>query len=153
MSRLMHRVVFLASCLIITCLVATARAEYTSDSALLNNLNQILRDPQKQMAVTPDRSAVVFMSNRAEVSFGADCKMKLHDAGTYKRMTDLTKGFSVNLGEALGHKGSVDRSAVSCLVNLAKDRGLNWGLRSNGIGFNAKSYTPKTARWTCGAAR
>jgi hypothetical protein len=143
MSCLMRRVICLASCLIITCLVATARAEYSSDSALLNNLNQILRDPQKQMALTPDKSAVVFMSKRAEVSFGADCKMKLHDPGTYKRMTDLTKGFQVNMGEALGHKGKKDPSAVSCLVKLVKDRSLNWKLRSNGIGFSGKSYTAK----------
>ncbi len=103
----------------------------------------VLKASNKQMALTPDRSAVVFMSKGAEVSFGADCKMKLHDAGTYKRMTDLTKGFNVKMGEALGHKGSVDRSAVGCLVNLVKDRGLNWGLRSNGIGFAATSYTAK----------
>lgn len=143
MSCMMRRVICLASCLIITCLVATAHAEFTSESALLNNLNQILRDPQKQMALTPDKSAVVFMSNRAEVSFGADCKMKLHDAGTYKRMTDLTKGFRVNMGEALGHKGKKDPSAVGCLVKLVQDRGLTWKLRSNGIGFTGKSYTAK----------
>jgi hypothetical protein len=144
MSRIMHRVTYLASCLIITCLVTTAHAEYTSSSALLNNLNQILRDPNKQMALTPDKSAVIFMSKRAEVSFGADCKMKLHDAGTYKRMTDLTKGFSVNMGEALGHRELKDANAVSCLVKLVQDRGMNWKLRPNGIGFAAKSYTAKS---------
>lgn len=121
-----------------------AHAEPNSDSPLLNGLNKILQDPNKKLAFTPGKTAVVFLSERGEASFGADCRVRLHDPGTLKRMMDLTKGFDADLGQALGHKERKDPSAVSCMAKLVTDQGLNWRLRPNQMGFGGTAYSPKT---------
>jgi len=37
-------------------------------STLFDGLTQILKDPNQQMKMTPDRTAIVFMSPKGEVS-------------------------------------------------------------------------------------
>lgn len=114
------------------------RAQPTSDSSLLNGLERIMRDAEKKVAVTQDKT-VVFVSKTGEASFGADGKVRLHSAGTLKRMTDISKGFNVNLGEALGHRGG-DASMPGDLLKLVKSPGLNFRLRPNQMGFGGKTY-------------
>jgi len=118
-------------------------AQPTSDSPLLNGLERIMRDPEKKLAVTPDKT-VVFVSKAGEASFGADSKMRLHAPGTLKRMMDISKGFDVKLGEALGHRGNGDSSMSRNLLALVKDPGLNFRLRPNQMGFGGKSYSSST---------
>lgn len=119
------------------------RAQPTSDSPLLNGLERIMRDPEKKLSVTQDKT-VVFVSKVGEASFGADGKVRLHSAGTLKRMTDISKGFNVNLGEALGHRGKVDAAMPGDLLKLVKSPGLNFRLRPNQMGFGGKSYDAST---------
>jgi hypothetical protein len=137
-SSLARTLTLLTSALLL--LVSPAlRAQPTSDSPLLNGLERIMRDPEKKLAVTPDKT-VVFVSKAGEASFGVDGKVRLHSAGTLKRMTDISKGFSVNLGEALGHRGKGDSSMPGELIKLVKSPGLNFRLRPNQMGFGGKNY-------------
>lgn len=70
--------------------------------------------------------------------------MLLHQPGKLQRLTDLSKGFDVNLGQALGHKASKKPADIGSVEKLFKSEGLDFRLRPNQMGFAGKSYTAKT---------
>jgi hypothetical protein len=121
-----------------------ASARSTTSSPLLDGLRTILRDPNKKMAYTPDRTALILLSRRAEISLGADCRMRLHPPGTVKRMLMISKGARVDLGRALGHRKRTNPAAMACLARLGRQRDVTWQLRPDGLGFGAETYTPRT---------
>lgn len=145
MRRLQRYGVVLAACWLVLGTSAGARAEQSSDSPLLHQINRIFHAKDRKLMMTPDRSAVVLTSKAGEVSFGADCRIRMHSPGTLGRMAKLSEGFNVNLGHALGHRKTRDPDAIGKLLTVIKDPRMNYRLRPDPIGFNTKErYTART---------
>ena len=115
-------------------------AQADGSSTLQAGLGKILGDREIKMAMTPDKT-LVLITSQGEASLGKDGKVRLHSAGKLQRMAEISKGFNVDLGEALGHRKVKDPAAANQFADLLKGHRYDFKMRKNGIGFGGKTYT------------
>lgn len=114
-----------------------------NSQTIYKKMVDILGAKDVNVLTTPNQVIVFSSKEQGALSFGADQKMKIHDAGKVERMVALSGGKTTHLPSALGHKISTNQKAtkrftdtLGALAPIAlKSGGIELNFRANKIGF------------------